>query len=168
MEFACNTCKTHISRRNAGQSCSSARVGMQWLSRQYLSSLESNFCIAESICELEVVRRKEDSVNTRYRNCKLYLGARILRCCARQLALLVVLLARSILNAGRWPKSWKVHWMSPLHKRDGVYNPDKHRGLHLTQVLSKVVERMFVAILVPFFCASGAYGSTQWAFQKGL
>ena len=50
------------------------------------------------------------------------------------------------------------------HMRDS----GNYRGLHLTTVLSKVVERVVAYVLVPFFIRTGAFGSTQWAFQQQM
>ena len=96
------------------------------------------------------------------------IAARVLRRCAEELTYPVTLLARRILDCGRWPSVWKLHWISPLHKRGSVFDPDKYRGLHLTPVLSKVVERIFASVLVPFFASTNAFGRSQWAFQKKI
>ena len=96
------------------------------------------------------------------------LAARVLRRCASQLARPITLLARRIFDDGVWPKIWKQHWISPLHKRGSVYDPDKYRGLHLTPVVSKVVERCFAVPLSTFCEESCAFGRTQWAFQKKI
>ena len=96
------------------------------------------------------------------------LGARVLRKCASQLARPLTVLARRILDTGTWPKAWKIHWISPLHKKGSVFDPSKYRGLHLTPVISKVVERILATPLAPFLAETCAYGRTQWAFQKKL
>ena len=96
------------------------------------------------------------------------LAARVLRNCARQLARPITVVARRILDLGVWPKIWKLHWVMPLHKRGSVYDPDKYRGLHLTPVISKVVERIFAIPLGNFCAETCAFGRTQWAFQKRL
>ena len=96
------------------------------------------------------------------------LGARILRRFASQLSRPITLLARRILDNGVWPRLWKLHWVSPLHKRGSVFDPDKYRGLHLTPVLNKVVERCFAAPLAVFCAETCAFGRTQWAFQKKI
>ena len=96
------------------------------------------------------------------------LGAKVLRRCSAQLALPVTLLARRILDRRCWPRSCKLHWVSRLHKRGNVFDPGQYRGMHLTPVLSKVVERL-LAIPIGNFCAvTCAFGRSQWAFQKGI
>ena len=55
----------------------------------------------------------------------------------------------------------------PLHKHGSVYNAIKYRGIHLTTVLSKTVERILGIQLVSFLCRSNAYGSSQWAYRPG-
>ena len=72
-----------------------------------------------------------------------------------------------MLHEGVWPRAWRVHWLMPLHKHGSVYNAGKYRGIHLTTVLSKTVERILGMQLVSFLCRSNAYGSSQWAYRPG-
>ena len=61
-----------------------------------------------------------------------------------------------------------MHWLSPLFKRGAVFIPDKYRGLNLTAVLSKVVERILARVPTLFFTQTGAYGRSHRAFQKKI
>ena len=61
-------------------------------------------------------------------------------------------------------RSWGA---CPLHKHGSVYNAGKYRGIHLTTVLSKTIERILGMQLVSFPCRSNAYGSSQWAYRPG-
>ena len=65
----------------------------------------------------------------------------ILKKCARELAYPITKLIRLILNQGKWPSCWKVHWVLPLYKRKSRSAPGNYRGIHLTNQLSKVAER---------------------------
>ena len=96
------------------------------------------------------------------------LPAKCLQSCWKELAQPATRLTRNIVNEGTWPDEWKLHWPSPLCKRGAVFNPEKHRGLNLTALLSKVVEQILARVLTPFFTQAGAYGRSQWAFQKGM
>ena len=96
------------------------------------------------------------------------LPARVLKECADQLATPVVLLVRMLLREGCWPECWKLHWVVPLHKRKAVYKAENYRGVHLTTVLSKVAERVVNTLLSKYLQHSGAFGSSQFAFQQGL
>ena len=51
------------------------------------------------------------------------LPARILKHCASSLAKLVRLLVDRIIESGMWPQLWIMHWIVPLHKKKGVYDP---------------------------------------------
>ena len=55
----------------------------------------------------------------------------------------------------------------PLHKHGSVHNAGKYRGIHLTTVLPKTVERILGMQLVSFLCRSNAHGSSQWAYHPG-
>ena len=55
--------------------------------------------------------------------------------------------------------------MIPLFKKGSPYLPNQYRGIHLTAILSKTVERMIGQTLVPFLESKG-FGNAQWAFRK--
>ena len=56
----------------------------------------------------------------------------------------------------------------PLHKKKASFDAENYRGVHLTPVLTKVLEKVLGQILQPYFVSVGAYGSSQWAFQKKI
>ena len=94
------------------------------------------------------------------------LPARVLKACAAELALPVVLLGRLILRCGRWPECWCVHWIYPLFKRSAVTDPENYRGLQLTAQLSKVFERLLGDLFVPRLEHVGAFGPFQFAYRS--
>ena len=79
----------------------------------------------------------------------------------------MTLLARRILHTGRWPASWKLHWILPLYKRKFVFQAGNYRGVHLTSQLSKVVERLLAVHLTKHFETSEAYGKNQFVYRRG-
>ena len=95
------------------------------------------------------------------------LPSRILRRCARELALPVTLLARKLLRERRWPLCWKHHWAHGIHKRATRSLGNNYRGVHLTPQLSKVVERVLGTLFLPWLQASDAFGPNQYAYAKG-
>ena len=78
------------------------------------------------------------------------LPARIFKMCADQLSLPIVLLARLAISTGQWPEIWRLRWVIPLFKKGARHDPSKYRGVHLTTVISKAVERLLGSVLVPF------------------
>ena len=94
------------------------------------------------------------------------LPARVLKMCARSLAVPVCLLARSILAHSRWPACWCDHWIYALYKRHAMSDPDNYRGLQLTPQLSKVVERLIASLFVPRLERIGAFGMHQFAYRQ--
>ena len=70
------------------------------------------------------------------------LAGKLLKRCAETLALPVAKLTRKVLHEGTWPTLWKQHWLCALHKKRSTFDPSNYRGVHLTPVLSKVVERV--------------------------
>ena len=95
------------------------------------------------------------------------LPGRILKECAEELAAPITLLAKRLLVLGEWPDCWRRHWISPLYKKEATSQAKNYRGVHLTAVLSKTVERIISAILGDYLEKSDAYGQTQWAFRAG-
>ncbi len=87
------------------------------------------------------------------------------RCCG-ELALPIAILIRYLLRVRRWPDIWRNHRVHPLFKKGAVSKPWNYRGVHLTDVISKVVERTISSIVTPFLDRTGAYGNDQWAFRK--
>ena len=94
------------------------------------------------------------------------LPARILKYCAKQLALPVALLAFRIIGMGHWPEMWLTHWIVPIFKRGNVFRAKQYRGVHLTAQLSKVIERLIKSLLDPYLERTCAYGPNQFAYRK--
>ena len=90
---------------------------------------------------------------------------RIFQECVKELSPLTAALTRFLLKCRRWPQRWRLHWVHPLHKKGSVSDSSNYRGIHLTTVISKIVERTVACILTPFLDRTGAYGTDQWAFR---
>jgi hypothetical protein len=94
------------------------------------------------------------------------LPSKILKYCAKELAVPVLQLALLILEKGEWPDSWREHWMVPIYKRSAVFKPQNYRGVHLTAQLSKVVERLVLTTLEPHVTRCRLSGENQFAYTK--
>ena len=92
--------------------------------------------------------------------------ARFLKRLARYLCLPIALIARRIFSEARWPDAWRLHFIVPLFKRGSVSKPGQYRGIHLSSIVAKTVERTIALPLVTFLEKHG-YGKPQWAFRKG-
>ena len=77
----------------------------------------------------------------------------------------IAIIARRIFAEGEWPHLWRLHHIVPLFKRGSAFLPGQYRGIHLTSILSKTVERVIGTPLVAFLERFG-YGTAQWAFRK--
>ena len=86
--------------------------------------------------------------------------------CSKELSLAIASLVRYLLKHRRWPQIWRQHRVQPLYKKGAVSNPGNYRGVHLTNIISKIVERCISQIVSPFFDRIGAFGADQWAFRK--
>ena len=65
-----------------------------------------------------------------------------------------------MINQGKWPVGWRLHWIHPIFKRKSRAAPENYRGVHLTSQLSKVCERVIISILRPWL----DFGSNQFAY----
>ena len=62
--------------------------------------------------------------------------------------------------------SLRFHRIQPFYKKGSVCAPSTYRGVHLTNILAKIVERAIASVLVPHFERSVAFGRDQWGFRK--
>ena len=93
------------------------------------------------------------------------ISARVLRECRGALELPVLLLTRVIFNQGRWPTSWRTHWIHPLYKKKSRADGNNYRGVHLTPQISKVVERVVGCVFLPWANRVGLFGENQYAYS---
>ena len=93
------------------------------------------------------------------------ISARILRTLASELALPLAILCRRLLHEATWPEVWKIHYLVSLFKRGYAHNLSSYRGIHLTNILAKVLERVIDPPLVAYLQQHG-FGSNQWAYRK--
>ena len=94
-----------------------------------------------------------------------HISSEVLRRLADVIALPMAIPIRRIFAEGCWPERWRLHHICPLFKKGSVYMPGQYRGIHLTSILSKTVERVIGEPLVKFLADRG-YGNEQWAFRK--
>ena len=94
------------------------------------------------------------------------LATRLLKRCSSTLGRPVAKLTRLLLDSGRWPEKWRLHWILPLYKKRSVYDPGNYRGIHLSAQLSKVVERLVAASLVLYLEDTCVFGLNPFAYRK--
>ena len=91
---------------------------------------------------------------------------RLLHECACELARPLALLAQRVLQTGRWPTCWVVHWVLPLFKKKQPWSPANYRGVHLTSQVGKTVERLLQRGFGSFFSSAECAGANQFAYRK--
>ena len=89
------------------------------------------------------------------------LPARILQEVAEVIHLPLIRLCRRILQEGHWPKLWRFHNLVPIYKRKSIYDANNYRGVHITSILSKVVERIVGAPMLRLFKRQECYDLHQ-------
>ena len=83
---------------------------------------------------------------------------------SKVLSIPFAILTRRILNEAVWPEKWKQHSIVPIFKKGSTHSPNNFRGIHLTTVASKVVERCIIS-QVNIFLQSRGFGTCQWAYK---
>ena len=91
-------------------------------------------------------------------------SARLLKRCARAIAVALHKLACRILSTGSWPEQWIEHWIAPLYKRKSIWQAQNYRGIHITAQVSKVIERVLSQCFVPYSICACLYGEDQFAY----
>ena len=94
------------------------------------------------------------------------LPTRVFRECCNELAPAIAVLVRFLIRIGFWPQRWRFHGIQPLYKKGAVCAPSNYRGVHLTNIIAKIVERAIASVLVPHFDRAGAFGRDQLGFRK--
>ena len=86
------------------------------------------------------------------------IGALILRELASEIAIPLAIICRRLLREGVWPDVWKIHYLVAIYKRGAVHSPPNYRGVHLTCMMSEVVERVIGSPLTDYLQQYG-YGT---------
>ena len=73
----------------------------------------------------------------------------------------------AILRHGKWPKGWKLHWVTAIHKRGSKALPGMYRGIHVTAHAAKAVERAILHELHKVIDTDVAFGLSQFAYRRG-
>ena len=95
------------------------------------------------------------------------LPTRVLKRFAVELSVPLYKLARRILETGRWPEVWLVHWVLPLYKKKAKWKPENYRGVHLTAQIAKATERFLQSSFSSFFYSDLVSGEHQFAYKPG-
>ena len=91
---------------------------------------------------------------------------KILKKCAKQLALPVYLIGVAILKSGFWPAAWIQHWIAAIYKKKSVCDPKNYRGVHMTAQLAKVLERFLGGLFLPQLSREIVIGPNQFAYVQ--
>ena len=77
-----------------------------------------------------------------------HVSAKVSQKLAPVLAVPIAVLCRRILQEGQSPPTWRVHDCVSIFKRGAAFQASNYRGIHLTSVVAKVVERVVGAQLI--------------------
>ena len=93
------------------------------------------------------------------------IAGRILKELAKELTIPLTILGRRILAEACWPDRWREHFLVPIYKKKSVYDRNNYRGVHLTSIVAKTIERAIGNPLIMYLQDHG-FGTSQWAFRK--
>jgi hypothetical protein len=97
-----------------------------------------------------------------------YLHTSVLKSCSEVLAPLITRLVNMSFAEGRFPSQFKTAQVTPLLKKDGLdaSDPGNYRPISNLNTISKIVERLCLARLLPHVAASGRFNPLQSAYRK--
>ena len=158
-------CKTPVEKANAYACCWAGKNKLPRESYEHAFFYVPPALVQVPCLRTRVTRRLLDKLRNDQATGPDDIGAIMLKKLAGVIALPLTLICRRIFSDGAWPTKWKLHHIIPIYKKGSVYLPSQYRGIHLTCILSKTVERMIGQTLIPFLERLG-FGDAQWAFRK--
>jgi len=97
-----------------------------------------------------------------------YIHTSVLKACSDQFAPLIVHLANLSFAEGRFPDQFKLAQVTPLLKKVGLdaSDPTNYRPISNLNTISKIIERLCLARLLPHIAATGKFNPLQSAYRK--
>jgi hypothetical protein len=97
-----------------------------------------------------------------------YIHTSVLKSCSDVFSPLIARLANLSFAEGRFPENFKVAQVTPLVKKEGldVTDPANYRPISNLNTISKVLERLCLARLLPHVAATGHFNPLQSAYRK--
>ena len=97
-----------------------------------------------------------------------YIPASILKSCSGVFAPVIANLANLSFSEGCFPSRFKIAEVRPLLKKPGLdeSDPANYRPISNLNTISKVIERLFLARLMPHIAASEHFSPMQSAYRK--
>ena len=157
-------CKDPLSKANAFARCWGKKFTLSPAIYDFIPELPSARLTGLNVIRTRAVKRELRRLRPDQATGPDGIPAIVLRTLAPQLAHPVAILCRRAFRDGCWPQPWRLHFLAPLLKKGSAFEPGQYRGIHLTTILSKTVERVIGSPLINFL-AIQCYGQSQWAFR---
>ena len=97
-----------------------------------------------------------------------YIHTSVVKACSDVFAPLITKLANLSFTEGRFPGNFKLAQVTPLLKKAGldITDPANYRPISNLNTISKIIERLCLARLVPHIAATGNFNPLQSAYRK--
>ena len=97
-----------------------------------------------------------------------YIHTSVLKACSDVFSPLITRLTSLSFSEGRFPDGFKVAQVTPLIKKDGldVDDPANYRPISNLNTISKVIERLCLARILPHVAATGRFNPLHYAYRK--
>ena len=92
---------------------------------------------------------------------------RVLKSCAAHLAFPLLLIFQKSLQSSTLPPLWNVADITPLFKSGSRYSKENYRGINLTSVCCKSMERILKSHVSEFLESNGLLSAHQFGFRRG-
>ena len=84
-----------------------------------------------------------------------------------EIALPLTILFRKSMDDGRIPDEWRDAHVTPIHKKGSKADPGNYRGVSLTSVIGKLMERMVKEEIDKYVEGNELMSNTQHGFRRG-
>ena len=97
-----------------------------------------------------------------------YIHTSVVKACSDVFAPLITKLANLSFTEGRFPGNFKLAQVTPLLKKAGLdtTDPANYRPISNLNTISKIIERLCLARMVPHIAATGNFNPLQSAYRK--
>lgn len=95
------------------------------------------------------------------------ISPRVLRRCATELTKPLTSIFNTCIALGKWPSSWKVASVVPVHKKKSKSEVSNYRPISLLSVVAKALETIISKNITDFFDKHMLLNDRQYGFRKG-
>ena len=91
----------------------------------------------------------------------------MLKICSNEISAPLKLIFECSMNEGKFPSSWKMANVQPVHKKDSRQIKSNYRPISLLPIFSKIYEKIIFDAMYNFFVSNDLISKHQSGFRPG-